>query len=559
MISSMTETLENYSEVLLDLGFGDNFNLPQVIESASNNGIKPLRALLREGVPLDILEKAAWISQGYEVVDVSLQIVDKSAFNILPINVAKRLSVLPLKIGPDEEKMRIAVVDPNNMNLVDELHQLIKEKSFKLVVASPAAIRDVLTILEQRSKSEEIAVDLGTGGGKAKAFEVDEEGKIATLVKEIIEKAIDRGASDIHIEPDGTNLIIRFRVDGVLHEAGRYVQSSTQAIINRLKVMGGLDVGERRVPQDGRFDVNINGRELDMRLATIPTSWGYESAVMRILDRTTKVARLEDLGYSKHILDAYVPLMRNTQGTVLATGPTGSGKTTTLYATLARIATVDKKVLTVEDPVEYRFPGITQVQVNIKAGLTFPKALRSFLRADPDVILIGELRDAETASVGIQASLTGHLVLATVHANSSSSVPIRLIDMGIEPFLVASSLKGVISQRLTRKLCSSCKESMPIKKIHRNLPWPDGAPDYIYTKNPLGCKKCSNAGYRGRVALAEVLIINDSIANLIAQNSATQMVEEQAVKNGMITIQQDGLLHVANGDTSLEELLRVLG
>ena len=281
---------------------------------------------------------------------------------------------------------------------------------------------------------------------------------------------------------------------------------------------------------------------------------------MRILDRSSKVTKLEEMGYSKQVLDRYVPLITATQGTLLATGPTGSGKTTALYATLDRIATPDLKVLTIEDPVEYRFSGITQVQVNVKAGMTFARALRSFMRADPDVILVGELRDGETASIGVQAALTGHFVMATVHANSAAGVPTRLIDMGVEPFLVSSSVRGVISQRLVRKLCHRCYIPFEVSnQIKDSFPWQNDPPSTLYKANTEGCAHCHRTGYTGRTTIAEVLVFDDEISHLVSRNATTHEIENAACAGGMTTILQDGLDRAAKGITSIEELSRVVG
>ncbi|MFN8016389.1 MAG: GspE/PulE family protein [Acidimicrobiia bacterium] len=555
----ISEDFLAFVDALEKAGYDDRDRVMKAIEAGRHFGMRPLRALVRSGVPLETLERAAWIKQGFEIVDVTLKLVDKDRFAQLPIASAKRLQAVPLRT--EDGHIRIAVTDPTNINVLDDIEQLFVGEEIEMVVAEPAAIRDVLTVLEARGKTEELQVESQEEREPEVTIRDDAaDGKIARLVKTLVENAAQQNASDVHIEPNGTDVIVRYRIDGVLHVINTYPISMTSGIINRLKVIGNLDVGERRVPQDGRFDIDIENRSIDIRLVTLPTSWGVEGAVMRLLDRGSKVAKLEDLGYSQQVLDRYIPLITATQGTLLATGPTGSGKTTALYATLDRIATPDIKVLTIEDPVEYRFKGITQMQVNVKAGMTFPRALRSFLRADPDVILVGELRDGETASIGIQAALTGHFVLSTVHANSASAVPTRLIDMGVEPFLVASSLRGVISQRLVRKLCDKCY--LPIKvsdAIKESFPWVNEPPSTLYKANPEGCAHCHRTGYVGRTTIAEVLIIDDDISQLISRNATAHEIESLAVQGGMITILQDGLDRAAQGITSIEELTRVVG
>ena len=542
----ISEDFLSFVDALEKAGYDDRDRVMKAIDAGRHFGMRPLRALIRSGVPLETLEKAAWIKQGYDLVDVQLSMVDRERFAQIPIASAKRLLAVPLKT--DDGHIRIAVSDPTNINVLDDVEQLFVGEDIELVVAEPAAIRDVLTILEAREKTEDVGMEETAAVEEPTVKEIDGDGKIARLVKTLIQNAAAQGVSDVHIEPNGSEVIIRYRTDGVLHIINKYPISATAGIINRLKVIGGLDVGERRVPQDGRFDIDLADRSIDIRLVTLPTSWGVEGAVMRLLDRGSKVAKIEDLGYSQQVLDRYIPLITATQGTLLATGPTGSGKTTALYATLDRIATPDVKVLTIEDPVEYRFKGITQMQVNTKAGMTFPRALRSFLRADPDVILVGELRDGETASIGIQAALTGHFVLATVHANSASAVPTRLIDMGVEPFLVASSLRGVISQRLVRKLCDKCYEPIKVSDaIKSAFPWVGEPPSTLYRAHEEGCAHCHRTGYAGRTTIAEVLIMTDEIAALVTKNATTHEIEELAVRDGMITILQDGLDKAAQG------------
>ncbi len=555
----ISEDFLAFVDALEEAGYDDRDRVMKAIDAGRHFGMRPLRALVRSGVPLETLERAAWIKQGFKCIDVTLPLVDTERFEQIPIASAKRLLAVPLKT--DDGHIRIAVTDPTNITVLDDIEQLFVGEEVELVVAEPAAIKDVLTILESRGRTEEIQVDLDDEKVEEVTIKDDGgDGKIARLVKTLIENAAQQGASDVHVEPNGADVIVRYRIDGVLHVINKYPISTTSGIINRLKVIGGLDVGERRIPQDGRFDIEIENRAIDIRLVTLPTSWGVEGAVMRLLDRGSKVAKLEDLGYSQQVLDRYIPLITATQGTLLATGPTGSGKTTALYATLDRIATPDIKVLTIEDPVEYRFKGITQMQVNTKAGMTFPKALRSFLRADPDVILVGEMRDGETASIGIQAALTGHFVLSTVHANSASAVPTRLIDMGVEPFLVASSLRGVISQRLVRRLCDKCYEPIKVSDTIKNtFPWVGDPPSTLYKAHEEGCAHCHRTGYVGRTTIAEVLIVDDDISQLITRNATAHELEALAVKAGMVTILQDGLNRAAQGITSIEELSRVVG
>lgn len=559
--NAITFTVETqaYVDALEKAGYEDSERVCKAISAGGQFGMRPLRSLMRAGIPIELLEKAAWIKQGFETIDLTLAMVDRDRFSTIPISSAKRLMAVPVKT--EDGHMRIAVSDPTNMIILDDIDQLFAGEKIEIVVAEAAAIKDVLTVLEARERSQGLEIQEEEKPVEVvKVIDGDGEGKTSKLVKTLIENATKQGASDVHIEPSGSEVTVRYRKDGVLHIVGTYPVSYAAGMVNRLKVMANLDVGERRLPQDGRFGLDFDDRSIDLRLVTLPTSWGIEGAVMRILDRSAKITKIEDLGYSKQVLERYIPLITTTQGTLLATGPTGSGKTTALYATLDRIATPDLKVLTVEDPVEYRFNGITQIQVNVKAGMTFARALRSFMRADPDVILVGELRDGETASIGIQAALTGHFVLATVHANSASGVPTRLIDMGVEPFLVASSVRGVISQRLVRKLCHRCYLPFDVsQQIQDIFPWQGEPPSTLYKANIEGCAHCHRTGYSGRTTIAEVLVVDDELSHLISRNATAHEVEALAVAGGMTTILQDGLNRAAEGITSIEELSRVVG
>jgi len=385
------------------------------------------------------------------------------------------------------------------------------------------------------------------------------DGKVSQMVSKTIEMAVTYRASDIHIEPADDHVRVRIRVDGVLKEIARYPMSAGQGIINNLKVRAGLDVAERRQPQDGRITTTVAGRVLDLRLVTLPNVWRCEGAVMRILDRSRSVVTLEQLGYSTRVKTVWERLSASPYGALLATGPTGSGKTTSLYATLARIATPEVKVCTVEDPVEYRFPGLMQMQVDVKAGRTFAAALKSFLRSDPDVILVGEIRDTITANTAVEAALTGHLLLASLHANTASTAPTRLIEMGIEPYLVGSAVRGVLSQRLTRKLCSNCRKGMPTPKLaFESLPGDVELPEHIFKANEKGCNRCGGQGYIGRIAIAEVLEVTEPVSFAIANGANGGDILKIAKEDGMVPMYQEGLYNVLDGITSLEELARVI-
>ncbi len=375
----------------------------------------------------------------------------------------------------------------------------------------------------------------------------------------LVTQAITDRASDIHIEPAEHDLRVRYRIDGVLHETQRSPKQIQQGVISRVKIMSDIDIAERRKPQDGRMSVVHNGRKIDLRVATLPTVWG-EKIVMRILDNSTASLDLRDLSFLDENYETYKESYTKPYGMILVTGPTGSGKSTTLYATLNAVSKPEINVITVEDPVEYRLPGINQVQVNPKAGLTFAGALRSILRSDPDVVLLGEIRDHETAQIAIEAALTGHLVLSTLHTNDAPSAITRLTEMGIEPFLVGSALDAVVAQRLARRLCGKCKvpyQPSPEEMAAARFPWVPGEP-LPELFRPGGCVTCSKTGYRGRLALHEVMRVTEEIERHAVAHSSSADIAATAVAQGMISLRNDGWQKVALGQTSIEEIMRVV-
>ncbi|HEX6597105.1 MAG TPA: GspE/PulE family protein, partial [Acidimicrobiales bacterium] len=384
---------------------------------------------------------------------------------------------------------------------------------------------------------------------------------VVQFVNELLRRAVSERASDVHLEPWDRELRIRFRVDGVLHDVMAVPQSIRSSVVSRLKIMGELDIAERRMPQDGRVTLVVDAREVDLRMVTLPTTQG-EALVVRILDRSTGLLDIAELGFRPETLDRYRSCYRRPWGAVLVTGPTGSGKSTTLYAALSELHDPMRNIVTVEDPVEYHMSGIKQLQVNRKAGLTFAGALRSIMRADPDVLLIGEIRDRETATIAVEAALTGHMVLSTLHANDAASTPARLLDMGVEPFLVTSALSGVLAQRLVRRLCDACKE--PYTPDRRELEiagWDEELQESVggaRYHRAVGCNKCARSGYRGRFAIHEVMPLNEELAHLILGHASSEEVRDLAVRQGMITLRREGLARVALGNTTFEELLRVV-
>jgi type IV pilus assembly protein PilB len=501
---------------------------------------------------------------GLEYVDLSDYSIDSSAVGLISESLARRYQALP--VGWDEGRLVLAMADPGNVFAIDDIRTITKSE-VRVIMATPDSIVDAIdrhtrmdgeaeNISAQASSEYEMDQD-----SLANVKEVVEDAPIVKLVNLLITQAVAERASDIHIEPSERDVRVRYRIDGVLHEKMRPPKNIQSGIISRLKIMAEINIAERRIPQDGRINVTIGGKAIDLRVATLPTVYG-EKVVMRILDKSTALLRLSDLGFLEGSRERFEQSYRKPYGTILVTGPTGSGKSTTLYATLNVLNEESRNVITVEDPVEYRLAGVNQVQVNNKAGMTFAAALRSILRSDPDIVLVGEIRDRETATIAIEAALTGHLVLSTLHTNDAATTPTRLVEMGVEPFLVASALDCIVAQRLARKLCEKCKE--PYRPTGNELQaagWDlelfgeDEAPE-LFRAN--GCPSCSRTGYHGRFALHEVLTVTEDIERMIVEREHSEDLKKMAMAQGMLTLRQTGLIQVRSGKTSLEEILRVV-
>ena len=499
---------------------------------------------------------------GYIFVrDLSEFPVDPVAWDLIPPRVIRRLQVVP--IGFESDVLVIATADPTNVVALDDI-RAITGRELKVLVARTLEIKEVIARAETLDRSAETSLE------EAAAITQDEpeghrevlagEAPIVKAINQIITKAVHQRASDVHIEPREGDVRIRFRIDGVLSEAMRTRKSLIAGLNSRLKIMANLDIAEKRLPQDGRLTVIVAGRAVDLRLATLPTAWG-EKIVLRILDTSGGVQKLSELGFDDHSLDVYRQAISRPHGAVLLTGPTGSGKSSTLYATLDEINSPTRNIVTVEDPVEVRILDVTQMQVNRKSGLTFATALRSILRADPDVVMVGEMRDHETAKIAIEAALTGHLVFATLHTGDASSAIGRLVEMGIEPLLVASAVDCIVAQRLARRLCTKCAETyQPTPEIlHINgFPHePGGATATL--RRAVGCNVCAGTGYRGRIAIVEVLRVSPEIQRLTAEGHRPEEIREQAMTEGMRTLRRDGFQKTLEGLTSIEEMLRVVG
>jgi general secretion pathway protein E len=486
--------------------------------------------------------------------------------DLLPIHFAKRYQLLP--VGRDGDAVVLATADPSALGPIDDV-RLLLHRPVRVVVAPAAAVVDAINrIYDLTSGSasdvmddlhqedlDHIAVELEE---PRDLIDADDEAPIIRLVNSLLFQAVKDRASDIHIEPFERDLTVRFRIDGVLYDIISPPKRFQPVITSRVKIMAGMNIAEKRLPQDGRIRIKLAGKEVDIRVSTVPTAHG-ERVVMRLLDRSSTILELEELGLIGHKLDTVAQLIRQPHGIILVTGPTGSGKTTTLYAALSRINTTDKNIITIEDPIEYQLHGVGQIQVNPKIELTFASGLRSILRQDPDVIMVGEIRDVETAQIAIQAALTGHLVFSTLHTNDSCGAITRLLDMGIEPFLVSSSVIAVMAQRLVRRVCTACREPYrPLLEELRQLGLSADRFDGHTSYRPgPGCAECKQTGYRGRTGIHELLVVDDDVRNLVMKNADAASIRRAATAKGMNTLREDGADKLLAGITTVEEILRV--
>lgn len=499
------------------------------------------------------------------VEDLKPNDIDSKLVTNLPINYAKAKEVLPIarladpKLG---DTLMVAVSNPFNLTAIEDL-RVSTGCRIQLVVSTPARIQDAINRVYERATANMIT-DIKDEFDETYDLEgpidildaSEDDAPVIKFVNSMIFRAVKEKASDIHVEPYEKEMIIRFRIDGVLYDILRQPKRAHAAITSRIKVMGTLDIAEKRLPQDGRIKIKLAGKDIDIRLSTIPTAHG-ERAVMRILEQSDNVLELPQLGFPPDSLMKVETLIKKKHGIILVTGPTGHGKSTTLSACLAKLNSPERCIITVEDPIEYQIHGVNQIQVNSKIELTFARALRSILRQNPDVIMIGEIRDKETAEIAVNASLTGHLVLSTLHTNDSAGAPTRLIDMGVEPFLIASSLLGIIAQRLIRRVCKKCREEyvpsdIELEEIGTTRQAMQGARIY----KAVGCPSCSNSGYAGRTVVHELMVIDDEIRHLIIKSMDGGTIKKKAVEKGMRTLREDGIGKVMQGITTIEELMR---
>jgi type IV pilus assembly protein PilB len=541
-------------EVIVDLGYADRETVEHAVAAARAEGRPTGQVLVELGVLRhDQLARAVAERFGLDYIDLSVYDLDMGAVNLIRSDTAKRYQAVPVGYT-DDGTLLLAMADPTNVLTIDDV-AMMTGRRVKVAAASVEDLNLLLTRLAQMDDSIEDIVDEESEAEAEPdtlAEEADRDAPVIKLVHSIVAQAVQQGASDIHINPEEGDTRVLFRVDGVLAPAATVKRRMAMSVVSRIKIMGDLDISEKRVPQDGRFALTVDGRRVDIRVVTLPLVYG-EGVVMRILDGGVRVEGLEALGMGKDELDRFTRAINKPNGAVLVTGPTGSGKSTTLYAALNVLNDGERSILTIEDPVEQRMQGVKQMQIAPKAGVTFDVGLRSMLRADPDVIMVGEIRDRETAHIAVEAALTGHLVLSTLHTRDAPSALGRLIDMGIEPFLVSSAIDCIVAQRLLRLLCKHCKRPLKVSEsvlVEHGLA---GAEPY----EPVGCSRCGGSGYRGRVGVYEVMSVSERIRGLILERASVDEMVAVAVNDGMLRLRDDGLVKVREGLTSIAEVERM--
>jgi type IV pilus assembly protein PilB len=548
------------TDVLVDLGFVGDDVARQAIEAARTAGRPPEQLLIEQGaVTSDQLSRAVAERYGLDHVDLASYQVDMAAANLISVNTARRYEALPVGFV-DKETLLVAMADPTNVLAVDDI-QIATALDCRVAVAAEEDIEALIGRLNTLQSAVSEAVTEGEAEAEDELAAVSdmevsaEDAPVIKLVYSILGQAVGEGASDVHFEPGEGEMRVRFRVDGVLREAAHVPKRMVNAVVSRVKIMSDLNIAEKRVPQDGRVSVTVEERRVDLRITTLPTQRG-EGATIRILDKENAQRTLDELGMDGEGRNRFEEAFRQSYGAVLVTGPTGSGKSTTLYAALQEINDIERNIITIEDPVEYRLEGINQINVNRKAGLDFATGLRSILRADPDIVMVGEIRDGETARIAIEAALTGHMMLTTLHTNDAPGAITRLTKMGIEAFLIASAVDCVVAQRLARKLCSHCKR--------RTIVPPQALADAdirlggdLEGYEPVGCSRCSQSGYRGRVGIFSVMAMSERIKEMAVAQAPEAEIAATARDEGMLTLREDGIGKVRAGLTSLEEVVRV--
>jgi type IV pilus assembly protein PilB len=548
------------TDVLVDLGFVEERRAREAIENARTAAKPPERLLLELGaVTGDQLSRAIAERYGLDHIDLTSYQVDMAAANLISVGTARRYRAVPVGFV-DRETLLVAMADPTNVLAVDDI-QIATALDCRVAVAAEDDIDALIGRLNTlQSAVTEAVSDEEAEDAEALAEVSDmevsaEDAPVVKLVYSILGQAVGEGASDVHFEPEEEEMRVRFRIDGVLREAAHVPKRMVNAVVSRVKIMSELDIAEKRVPQDGRVSVTVEDRRIDLRVTTLPTQRG-EGATIRILDKENAQRSLDDLGIDGDARERFEGAFRRAYGAVLVTGPTGSGKSTTLYAALQELNEVEKNIITIEDPVEYRLLGVSQINVNRKAGLDFATGLRSMLRADPDIVMVGEIRDGETARIAIEAALTGHMMLSTLHTNDAPGAIARLSKMGIESFLIASAVDCVVAQRLARKLCTHCKRRAIVPpQALTDAGLRVGAELEAY--EPAGCGRCNQSGYRGRVGIYSVMQMSERIKEMVVDQKPEAELAVAAREEGMLTLREDGVGKVRAGVTSLEELLRV--
>jgi type IV pilus assembly protein PilB len=564
---------EHASQPLLALikerGLIDDLQYEEVLQEQSRSG-KPISQVLNDFEILDIDSQLQVLADhlGAEVVRLRDKEIDPEVLKLVPANSARLYRCVP--VAQDGSVLKVAFADPLNPGAVDELG-FVTHREIQVVVADPEEVEravarfygeergnvgDVLKELDADSELVREAAEAAESQDVEEAAELANHTPIIKFVNLVLAQAIQDRASDIHFEPFEDEFKIRYRVDGALYEMSPPPKSLALPVISRIKVMSNLNISERRLPQDGRISYSVAGRQVDLRVSCLPTQFG-ESVVLRVLDRSATSLDMNGLGFPHYVMDYMKEAIQQPNGIVIVTGPTGSGKTTTLYSCLRTVNTIDVKLLTAEDPVEYDIEGIMQVAINEAVGMTFGKALRSFLRQDPDIIMIGEMRDLETAQIAIQSSLTGHLVLSTLHTNDAPGAVTRMIDMGVEPFLISSTLSCVLAQRLVRTVCKKCRtpfEPTESQLALLNLSTNDIGDKMFYYGR--GCSNCNDTGYKGRRGIFELLVMNDTLRNMVNDRAPTVVLRQKAIEMGMVALRDDGLRNIFDGETSIEEVVK---
>jgi type IV pilus assembly protein PilB len=548
------------TDVIVDLGYVSADRVQETIREARTAGRSPESLMLEQGIlNADQLSRAIAERYGFDHVNLSEYPVDMGAANLVSAQIARRFHAIPIGFV-DDETLLLAMSDPANVLALDDI-QMMTGMHCRVAVAAEVDIDSLVARLSTLDSAVSEAVEQDEQEEQLSAAEVTElhesadDAPVIKLVYSVLGQAVERGASDVHFEADERDMRVRFRIDGVLTEVARVPRRMVAGVVSRVKIMSDLNIAEKRVPQDGRVAVNVNDRKVDLRVVTVPTERG-EGATIRILDKSQALRSLEDLGMLEEPRERFRRSFGQPYGAVLVTGPTGSGKSTTLYSALSELNDVSKNILTIEDPVEYRLSGINQIGVNRKAGLDFATGLRSMLRADPDVIMVGEVRDPETARIAIEAALTGHMVLTTLHTNDAPGAITRLSKMGVEPFLTASALGCVVAQRLARLLCPDCKRRTLLPRSALEIGGFRVGAD-IEAWEPVGCSRCGGGGYRGRIGLYSVMEMSEELKELTVSGAPEAEVEALAREQGMRTLREDGLEKVRQGLTSIEEVARV--